>query len=550
VGIEDDEDQSLRAAALKTAESIIIARESAERALVAANEALELKSAELRQQREWFEVTLNSIGDAVITVDIQGRVSYLNPVAEAMTGWQTVDAKGQPLERVFRIVNEYNRKPAENPVQRVLQLGQTVGLANHTALISKSGTEIAIEDSAAPIRDTDGNIIGVVMVFHDVTERRQAERVLRESDQRKDEYLAILAHELRNPLAPIRQAARIGRSPTATEAQKQWSHDVIDRQVHHMALLLDDLLDISRVSRGTLELRTEMTELTTVINAAIEMCRPIIDSKRHALSTVLPPEAVHFAADPVRIAQVLSNLLTNAAKYTDPAGEIRLRAACEEGLITISVTDSGIGIPPEEIEGVFTMFSQVKASRDHADGGLGIGLALAKGLVNLHGGSIAAKSEGAGKGSEFIVRLPQRSLSATPQLEAIDAGVTKPVRGRRVLIADDNRDAADSLAMLLRMEGHDVTVVHDGQAALTSINAVQPEIALLDIGMPELDGYQVARLVRQGSLGRAVTLVAMTGWGQDRDKARALGAGFNHHFTKPIEPTQLMNLIRSEGRRD
>jgi CheY-like chemotaxis protein len=325
---------------------------------------------------------------------------------------------------------------------------------------------------------------------------------------------------------------------------------VIDRQVHHMALLLDDLLDISRIGRGTLELRTELTELATIANAAMEMARPIIDSKRHALSITLPPEPVHFAADPLRIAQVLSNLLTNAAKYTDPAGQIRLSASCIEGLISISVADSGIGIAAEELEGVFTMFSQVKASRDHADGGLGIGLALAKGLIELHGGTIEARSDGPGKGSEFIVRLPQRTLSAAPQLHAIEAAAMKAVRRRRVLIADDNLDAAESLAVLLRMEGHDVTVVHDGRAALATINSVQPEIALLDIGMPELDGYQVARLVRQGSLGRAVTLVAMTGWGQDRDKARALGAGFNHHFTKPIEPTQLMNLIRSEGHRD
>jgi PAS domain S-box-containing protein len=550
VKIEDDEDQSLRAAALKTAESIIVARESAERSLVAAKEALERKTEELQQQREWFEVTLNSIGDAVITVDIQGRVSYLNPVAEAMTGWRIADAKGEPLERVFKIINEHNRTPTQSPIQRVMALGQIVGLSNHTALISRNGAEIAIEDSAAPIRDSNGRISGVVMVFHDVTARRQAEKALRETDRRKDEFLAMLAHELRNPLAPIRQAARIARSPTATEAQKLWSHDVIDRQVHHMALLLDDLLDISRIGRGTLELRTELTELATIANAAMEMSRPIIDSKRHALSIALPAEPVHFAADPLRIAQVLSNLLTNAAKYTDPAGQIRLSASCIDGLVTISVADSGIGIAAEELEGVFTMFSQVKASRDHADGGLGIGLALAKGLIELHGGTIEARSDGPGKGSEFIVRLPQRTLSAAPQLHAIEAAAMKAVRRRRVLIADDNLDAAESLAVLLRMEGHDVTVVHDGRAALATINSVQPEIALLDIGMPELDGYQVARLVRQGSLGRAVTLVAMTGWGQDRDKARALGAGFNHHFTKPIEPTQLMNLIRSEGHRD
>jgi CheY-like chemotaxis protein len=242
---------------------------------------------------------------------------------------------------------------------------------------------------------------------------------------------------------------------------------------------------------------------------------------------------------------VLSNLLTNAAKYTDPEGQIRLRAFSDGEAITISVADSGIGIPTGEIESVFAMFSQVKTSQDRSDGGLGIGLALAKGLVELHGGTIRATSAGPGQGSEFVVRLPHRVLSAVVRQKTTTAAATTPPRHRRILIADDNQDAADSLAVLLQMEGHEVTVVRDGREALTTINAVRPEIALLDIGMPELDGYEVARQVRQNTLGRAVTLIAVTGWGQDRDKARALGAGFNHHLTKPIEPTQLLDLIRS-----
>jgi PAS domain S-box-containing protein len=540
---DQDEDQRVRTAALKTAESIAIARQRAERELLAAKEALERKSEELEQQREWFEVTLNSIGDAVITTNVDGRVTSLNPVAEAMTGWSIAEARDQPLERVFRIVNEDTRRLAENPVAKALQLGKTIGLGNHTALISKDGTEVAIEDSAAPIRDRNGNVCGAVMVFHDVTKRRRAEQALRDIDRRKDEFLATLAHELRNPLAPIRQAARILRTETATEAQKRWCQDVIDRQVQQMALLIDDLLDIARVSRGTLELRIETTELGAVIEAAIETARPIIDVKRHKLSVEIPQQAVQFAADPLRVAQVLSNLLTNAAKYTDPEGQIRLRAFGDGEAITISVADNGIGIPTDEIESVFAMFSQVKASQDRSDGGLGIGLALARGLVELHGGTIQAKSAGLGEGSEFVVRLPHRNLTAVALPETATAAAT-PIRRRRILIADDNQDAADSLAVLLQMEGHDVTVVRDGREALTTINAVLPEIALLDIGMPELDGYEVARQVRQNTLGRAVTLIAVTGWGQDRDKARALGAGFNHHLTKPIEPTQLLDLIR------
>jgi PAS domain S-box-containing protein len=540
---DQDEDQRVRTAALKTAESIAVARQRAERELLAAKEALELKSEELEQQREWFEVTLNSIGDAVITTNVDGKVTSLNPVAEAMTGWNIAEARGEPLERVFRIINEDTRRLAESPVAKALQLGKTIGLGNHTALIGKDGTEVAIEDSAAPIRDRNGNICGAVMVFHDVTKRRRAEQALRDTDRRKDEFLATLAHELRNPLAPIRQAARILRAETATDAQKRWCQDVIDRQVQHMALLIDDLLDIARVSRGTLELRIETTELAAVIEAAIETARPIIDAKRHKLSVEIPQQAVQFAADPLRVAQVLSNLLTNAAKYTDPQGQIRLRAFDDGEAITISVADSGIGIPRGEIESVFAMFSQVKASQDRSDGGLGIGLALARGLVELHGGTIRATSAGLGEGSEFVVRLPHRVLSAVALPETATAAAT-PARRRRILIADDNQDAADSLAVLLQMEGHDVTVVRDGREALTTINAVLPEIALLDIGMPELDGYEVARQVRQNTLGRAVTLIAVTGWGQDQDKARALGAGFNHHLTKPIEPTQLLDLIR------
>ncbi|MEO8017043.1 MAG: PAS domain S-box protein [Pseudomonadota bacterium] len=971
------EEQRLRVAALKNVDAILVARQRAERELVAANEALIL-------QREWFKVTLASIGDAVITTDVEGRVTFLNPVAEKLTGWRSDEANGQPLTTIFRIVNEETRRPAENPIDKVLETGTIVGLANHTALISRAGGEVSIEDSAAPIRDAKGQVTGAVMVFHDVTQRRLAERALRDSegrlsavfsqaalgiavtsldgrfeeanakfcsilgyslvdlrdhtflnlthpddlavtreamqklrdgeisnyalekryvrkdgsavwssttvtvlrkengeaaqfigiiqditerkqseevlgrlaaaieysddaiitktldgvittwnpgarelfgysaveaigqpvtmlipeqhldeepsiiqrlrrgeriehyetirrrkdgslfnvsltvspikdsggrvvgaskiarditrqkraeevmreqaevlgllettgksiasqldlqkvlqtvtdtatkltgarfgaffyniineqgeafllytlagasresfdklgmprntpvfhptftgrgvvrsaditkdprygkmaphfgmpkghlpvcsylavpvisrsgevmgglffghpeadrfteraeqlvigvaaqaavamdnarlyeaaqreiasreraeaalretDQRKDEFLATLAHELRNPLAPIRQATLISMSSNASEDQRQWSHKVITRQVRHMSLLLDDLLDISRITRGTLDLRTEMTDLAKVVEAAVETSRPTVEAKSHQLSIDLPPEPVRFAADPLRLAQVLSNLLTNAAKYTDPGGKILLRARADDANLEISVTDSGIGISQEALSAVFTMFSQVKSTQDRSEGGLGIGLALSKGVVQLHGGSIEAHSAGPGKGSEFVVRIPRRSVSA-PAANIAEAAAAGPALKRRVLIADDNCDAAESLAMLLEMDGHSVTVVHDGRQALASIEASQPDIALLDIGMPEFDGYEVARRVRLDTRGQQTLLIAVTGWGQESDKARAKAAGFDMHFTKPIEPDTLLELLRNK----
>jgi PAS domain S-box-containing protein len=380
----------------------------------------------------------------------------------------------------------------------------------------------------------------------EIARRERAEAALRDADRRKDEFLATLAHELRNPLAPIRQAALISQAQGASEAQKRWSHDVIRRQVRHMALLLDDLLDISRITRGTLELRLEMTELAAAVDAAVETARPAIEAKRHTLSVELPPRPVSFAADALRLAQVLSNLLTNAAKYTDPDGQITLRASCNGDLVTISVTDTGIGISPDSLPGLFAMFSQVKSSAARSEGGLGIGLALAKGLVELHGGTIEAHSAGPERGSEFIVRLPLRTCDVSGA-RLVPAALAEPSVKRRVLIADDNRDAADSLVVLLQMEGHEVTSVHDGLEALAAFTRKQLEVALLDIGMPGLNGYEVAREIRRHPSGRSVVLIAVTGWGQDSDKAQAFAAGFDLHFTKPVDPVRLSELLRSKS---
>jgi signal transduction histidine kinase len=371
------------------------------------------------------------------------------------------------------------------------------------------------------------------------------QRDWRDADRRKDEFLATLAHELRNPLAPIRQAALISKAPGATDAQKRWSHDVIDRQVQHMSLLLDDLLDISRVTRGTLALRMQPTELASVIDTAVETARPTIDSKRHVLSIDVPPEPTQFTADPLRVAQVLSNLLTNAAKYTDPEGQIRLTARCEANDVVIRVKDSGIGISAAALPRVFNMFSQVHSTTDRSEGGLGIGLALAQGLIELHGGTIEASSAGLGCGSEFTVRLPRRALTETPGPATNSTATPSIMPRRRILIADDNRDSAETLAALLRMDGHDVTSVHDGPVALSVFCEIKPDVALLDIGMPGLTGYEVARKMRQSSAGASLKLIAITGWGQDIDKERAHAAGFDHHLTKPVDPQRLAELLRS-----
>lgn len=371
------------------------------------------------------------------------------------------------------------------------------------------------------------------------------QRDWRDADRRKDEFLATLAHELRNPLAPIRQAALISKAPTATDAQKRWSHDVIDRQVQHMSLLLDDLLDISRVTRGTLALRMQSTELASVIDTAVETARPTIDSKRHDLTVDIPPEPIRFTADPLRVAQVLSNLLTNAAKYTDPEGQIRLTACCEANDVVIRVADSGIGISAAALPRVFNMFSQVHSTTDRSEGGLGIGLALAQGLIELHGGTIEASSAGLGCGSEFTVRMPRRAVVESVLNTSNASPTTHEALRRRILIADDNRDSAETLAALLRMEGHEVTSVHDGPVALSVFGELKPDVALLDIGMPGLTGYEVARKMRQSAPRAPLTLIAITGWGQDIDKERAFAAGFDHHLTKPVDPQRLVELLKS-----
>jgi signal transduction histidine kinase/ActR/RegA family two-component response regulator len=368
---------------------------------------------------------------------------------------------------------------------------------------------------------------------------------LREADRKKDEFLATLAHELRNPLAPVMHAVKLMESAGADERQRQWGREVIARQVQRMSLLLDDLLDVSRITRGRLELRKDYVDLLTLVSSAVETARPLIDAKNHTLTINLPPEPIELEVDPLRLSQALSNLLTNAAKYTDARGEITLTACQDPQGLAIRVTDTGIGIDPTVIKGLFEMFSQIDSAIDRAEGGLGIGLALVKGLAALHGGSVQATSGGLGQGSEFTIRLPRSVVveRRTTGFGAADVAAAPSGPRCKVVVADDNRDAADSLKLLLELSGHNAFVAYNGQQAIDLGARERPHAFVLDVGMPDLTGYEVARRIRQQAWGRGALLLAVTGWGQDDDKAKAKAAGFDYHFTKPVNPDQVEEAL-------
>jgi CheY-like chemotaxis protein len=363
--------------------------------------------------------------------------------------------------------------------------------------------------------------------------------------------LATLAHELRNPLAPLRNAVQILRAQGQTTPDTRWAMDVIERQTGQMSRLVDDLLDVSRITRNKLELRRHRVDLAAVVAVAVETSRPLIDAAGHELTVTLPDQPLTLDADLTRLAQALSNLLNNAAKYTDRGGRIWLAAEREGSDAVVTVRDTGMGISTEMLPRVFEMFTQVDRSLDHAQGGLGIGLTLVKRLIEMHGGSVEARSGGPGKGSQFIVRLPVVVDVQTPARRRKARGglgssrTGGAVAGLRILVADDNPDSAKSLGMLLKLAGNDTRTAFDGLEAVGVADEFRPDVILLDIGMPRMNGYDAARHIRGQSWGERAVLIALTGWGQDGDKLRSREAGFDHHLVKPLETAALMRLLES-----
>jgi PAS domain S-box-containing protein len=391
-------------------------------------------------------------------------------------------------------------------------------------------------------RERDQRLLDILArTAADLIERAMAQAELKEADRRKDEFLAILAHELRNPLAPVRYAVSIARDPASTEEARRRTQAVIERQVGHMARLLDDLLDISRIARGTVVLRRERMDLAACIGAALEAARPFVEPRRHRLATHLPDEPLVLDADPVRVTQILTNLVTNAAKSTDPGGSIDVEARREDGQAVIRVRDTGIGIPPELKPRLFTLFSQAGSAIERSEGGLGIGLALVRGFVQLHGGSVEAHSEGPGRGSEFVVRLPLATEARVERARTDDQGTRQA--SLRILVADDNEDICEMCSTLLGLWGHRCIVAHDGREALAVLETERPDVALLDIGMPDFSGYELGRRVRAAAWGERTVLVAVTGWGQDEARARSSAAGFDFHLTKPVDVAELERVL-------
>jgi PAS domain S-box-containing protein len=481
-----------------------------------------------------------AVGIAELSAD--GRFALANDALCNLLGMQREKLLSLPMEQV---THEDDRGDVARVLGRLARGGQEA-FSGERRFVRRDGETIWVKLSIALASGT-GSDIRIVAVIEDVTERKHAEEDLREADRRKDEFLATLAHELRNPLAPIRNSLHIFRMAGIQNPTVERVADMMERQVAHMVRMVDDLLEVSRISRGKIELRRERVDLASVLRSAVDTSLPLIEAGSHKLSVDIPEVPLTLNADPVRLSQVFANLLNNSAKYTPAGGRIAVAVTVERGMAVICVKDNGEGIPPQMLSRVFNMFTQVNTG-SRAQGGLGIGLTLARTLVHLHGGTIEAFSRGAGEGCEFLVRLPL----APEQSEAEAAASARspaqgPTRMRRVLVVDDNHDAADSLGMLLEFLGADVAVAHDGPQALEMLGSFRPEVVLLDLGMPGMSGLEVARRMREDPELKGVTLVALTGWGQREDRRRTHEAGFDYHLVKPADVGTLQSILAVSG---
>jgi len=508
----------------------VTARKRAEEALVASNERLRM--------------LVNQSNAGIVEYDLQGRITLANQRYCQITAY----SEAELLQKtVHEIAHPDHLQESAEQFDRLAAGGEDYVLEHRT--LRKDGAQVWVSHSFAGMRDADGHVRSIMAVALDVTVRRDAEQAQRQADVRKDEFLAILAHELRNPLAPIRNAAQIMHLVDPQQAQLKSAISVIERQARYLTRLVDDLLDISRINMGKIDLRTERIDVGSVVLSALETSQPAIDAAHHRLVISVPEDPVFVQADAVRLAQVLSNLLNNAARYTEHGGHIQVTAQRQAGQVAISIKDTGVGIEPQMLPHVFQMFVQVDRSLERSRSGLGIGLALAQRIVEMHGGTLEAHSSGvAGAGSEFIVRLPisreQAPAPASSGAAVEDASKGRAANGkRRILVADDNEDSVESLAMLLSIDGNEVRTALDGRAAVDAMSGFDPELVVLDLGMPKLNGYDAAREIRKRSPNKDIVLIALTGWGQEDVKRRCEEAGFNGHLVKPADYAALKRLI-------
>ncbi len=494
----------------------------------------ERRRAEELQQR--LAAIVESSDDIILSKTLDGVITSWNRGAQRVLGYA-------PNEVIGKHVSTLMPPEASEDTERILSRIRRGEPVDHyqTKRRRKDGTIIDVSLTVSPIRDSEGAIIGASKVGRDITAQKTWERELQESSRRKDEFLAMLAHELRNPIGVINGAAQLF-GKLQTEAELEWAKAVIKRQIKHLSRMIDDLLDVSRITRGKITLRKEPLNLAPIVSSALENVRSLVEERKHEVSVSLAPGELRLEADPLRLEQILINLLTNAAKYTPVRGHISVIASREQDEIVVKVRDNGVGVAPEILPRIFDLFAQGDRTVARSEGGLGIGLTIVRQLLELHGGSVTAKSEGPGHGSEFTLRLP--ALTGSVAAPSTSGALPPTARGSsRVLVVDDNDDMAAGLAKLLRLLGHDVQTAADGRTAIDMALAFRPEIVLLDIGLPGMDGYEVIRRLRKDDCCRDALFIAITGYGQDEDLRRSKEAGFDHHMVKPIDYEALMMVI-------
>jgi PAS domain S-box-containing protein len=511
---------------------------------------------ELRRSEERFRLLVEGVQDyAIYMLDPEGTVTSWNAGARRIKGYEAQEIVGKHFSRFYRSEDIDAGKPwAELAMAREHGRAEDEGWR-----VRKDGTRFWARVVVSALRDADGRLHGYAKVTQDMTQQRQSE-ALEVAARQVHDFIAVLAHELRNPLAPIRNAAHLLSVATPGAEEFEVARRAIDRQSAQLMRIVDDLLDIGRITRGGLSIHPQRVDLRDIVARAVEAARPGIDSAGHQLSIDLPPEPVFLQADELRVTQALTNVLNNAARYTDPGGKISLALRRESpgknyneernqvAWAALSVRDTGRGIEPEFISSIFGMFVQGRHAASRSQSGLGVGLALARAIVELHHGTIEAQSEGTGRGSEFIIKLPAEAAGSTSVAEPPKRPANaRSGRARRVLVVDDNVDAASMLAALVRQLGHEVEIVHDGSAALQAAEGYRPEVILLDIGMPGMNGFEVARRLRELARIPAVRIVAVTGWGKAEDRERSLEAGFDMHLIKPVELSEIQRALLVNG---